>query len=120
MAAPKRDALVAKLETLGANTLASLIVDALTSAGAISRWDSATIEDVLSPFVKPSNDLGIPWVGDTCDDLGGHRFWADIADELGVEHDFDPEFDFDENDDSYATNRQSEIDKQEERDRDRE
>lgn len=84
---PHHDDAVARLRAADASgeiDLAAMIVQAMTSAGAISEWDSGTIESVLGVL-----DTGpLPTVG-SADDADAHRFWAQIADELGWHHDFE-------------------------------
>lgn len=77
-----------KLVKLGAGVLADLIIQSLTPAGALSEWDSETIEYVLSPYTQPLTQLGIPWIGDRGEDAWA--FWAEIADDIGVYTDYPP------------------------------
>jgi hypothetical protein len=78
-----------RLISLGADALADLILDSLTPAGAISEWDSETIEEVLSPYEAVLKKLDLPWIGDTGSNDNSWKFWAEIADERGIETDFE-------------------------------
>ena len=62
----------------------------LTPAGAISEWDSETIENVLQAAEEALAAAGLPWVGDTGIEAASHRFWAEVAHDAGWEHDWWP------------------------------
>lgn len=68
------------------DTLAAM----LTPAGAVSEWDSETIENVLHPAQAALAAADLPWIGDTGTDDAAHRFWAEVAHGVGWEHDWWP------------------------------
>jgi|GEM_PF-6174546 len=68
----------------------TLLTTMLTPAGAISEWDSETIEHVLTPAEDALEAAGLPWIGNTGADSQAHRFWATVAHDAGLEHDWWP------------------------------
>lgn len=79
----------ARLLSVGSEVLAEAIADALTSAGALTEWDSQTIELVLEPFASIVSKAGLPWVGNTGSDPASRRYWAVEARRRGMETDID-------------------------------
>lgn len=65
------------------------VASILATAGAVSEWDSETIEHVMDHTVPATADFtGLPWVGDTGQDGAAHLFWARVAQSAGWEHDW--------------------------------
>ncbi len=60
----------------------------LLAAGAVSDWDSGTIENVLAPAEAITDATTLPWVGNTGADGEAHAFWASVAHNEGWEHDW--------------------------------
>ena len=91
----------------GVVDLYEILARMLTSAGAMSEWDSETIETVLL-HAEPATGSGtaLPWVGNTGADGEAHLFWARVAQSAGWEHDWAPQcpecHDLLENDDAVA------------------
>jgi hypothetical protein len=77
-------------DTAGTIDLAAIVVEMLAPAGGLSEWDSETIENVLSPTQAMCAAVGMPWIG-SADDAEAHRFWGEIATQLDIYTDFDPD-----------------------------
>lgn len=60
----------------------------LAAAGAVSEWDSETIEHVLSHATAATDGARLPWVGNTGEDGAAHLFWACVAQAASWEHDW--------------------------------
>lgn len=78
-----------RLRGLGIDALAEAIAESLTAAGALTEWDSETIEHVLSPFESVLSRAGLPWIGSTGADGESLRYWAGEARRRGIETDAD-------------------------------